>query len=212
MCQISVVISDCHEFFREGVYSLLEQQEGFSCIAVACNREETTRLTLELSPDLLLLDISSIKEVLGDLLSDINSLSPKTRTIVLTHSIDIKDIAISFKLGVFGYLTKDIEQISLIHAMRMIYAGQKVFSPIVSELVSNNIYRNELININHTLKDRELQIIKLASLGKSNKEIGIALDISEHTVASHLINIFRKLGVGTRTQAILHCVSHKWIE
>ena len=211
MHKMRVIIADCHELFLKGLRVLLGRQKDFECVAIASTQKDTVRLTSELNPDLLLLDICLAANKITDLISDIKSLSPETRTVVLTHSTEQNHIIDSLQAGAAGYLTKDIGEEQLIDSLRAVCSGQQVLSPIVSRIITDNGRTKEIMGDSFSLSERELEIIRLAAGGHSNKEIALELNISEHTVASHFIKIFRKLNVGTRAEAIVHCITHNLI-
>lgn len=211
--RISIVIADPHELFREGLRRIISEYENFECVAVASKYQETIRLVSELEPDILLIDICMMESVAEGLIELSRAANRETKTIVLTHSLAKKEITECFQAGVNGYLVKTIGREQLVNALHAAYSGEQVFSPVVIKSIKDRLVGSNLENGDTLcpLNKREREVVGLGALGLTNKEIASELDIAEQTVASHFINIFRKLEVHSRTGAAIHCVQHNWI-
>jgi len=214
--RIRVIIGDKHELFREGLRLIIKRDKEFDCAGVAKDISEVSELAKELSPDITLLDISLLEGDSSGRNKNIKALSDFTKVIILTHSEDNGDILHSLQMGVKGYLLKDIGYDHLMTALRTVYAGEQVLCPVAVAKIAAILQKEDEHHgqggddLTCPLKKRELEVLSLAAEGMTNKAIASRLNITEHTVASHLVNIFRKLGVGSRTEAVLRGIEHKW--
>jgi len=210
---ISIIIADPHEIFREGLLRIISEYEDLNCVAVASECQEAIRLVSELAPDILLLDICMLGNCIDELVTQVNPSDGGTRIIVLTHSVTKKEITECFQAGVNGYLVKTIGREQLVNALRAVNSGEQVLSPIVVKSIRDRLVGSNSENGDTLcpLKERELEVVGRGALGLTNKEIASELDITEQTVASHFINIFRKLRVHSRTEAVTRCLQHNWI-
>jgi DNA-binding NarL/FixJ family response regulator len=210
---ISIIIADPHELFREGLLRIMSEYEDLNCVAVASECQETIRLVSELTPDILLMDICMFGKCFDELVARANPSGAGTRIVVLTHSLTKKEITECFQAGVSGYLVKTIGREQLVNALRTVYNGEQVISPVVTRSIRDRLVGSNSENVDTLcpLKERELEVVGLGALGLTNKEIASELDIAEQTVASHFINIFGKLKVHSRTEAATRCLQHNWI-
>jgi NarL family two-component system response regulator LiaR len=214
--KIRVIIGDKHELFREGLRLVIKRDKDFDCAGIAKDIDSVTKLVKELSPDIILLDVCLLNGELSERNRNIKALSDLTKVIILTHSEEDGDILHSLQMGVKGYLLKDIGYDHLMTALRTVYAGEQVLCPAAVAKISailqkeGNQQGTEDDDLKCPLKKRELEVLSLAAEGMTNKAIASKLNITEHTVASHLVNIFRKLGVGSRTEAVLRGIEQKW--
>jgi DNA-binding NarL/FixJ family response regulator len=116
--------------------------------------------------------------------------------------------------GAAGYLLKDIEGHQLVNAVEAVHAGESVLHPAVAHKVLARLASpDEVKHRRHTeepLTGRETEVLRLAARGMANKQISVALDVSDRTVQAHLTSVFRKLGVGSRTEAVLHGLRQGW--
>ncbi|MFC1956899.1 response regulator [Chloroflexota bacterium] len=205
---IKVVVADKHALFREGLTYILNNEEGVKCIGIAVDGEEAVRLSKKLSPDIALIDVDLPKLTGTDAITKIKSASPTTRVILLTHNSESHHIEAALASGADGYLLKDIAHDQLMNAIHSALAGEGMFnlkilkktSPILS--AHKNDVKGKLLR----LRNREIEILKLVALGMSNKEIADKLYISTHTVGIHLVNLFKKLCVESRTAAVAYAI------
>lgn len=210
MGKIRILIADPHELFREGLRRILNEQKDLVCIAASSNYEETANLTSELTPDIVLLD-SCISDDFISLIGDIKSASENTHVIILTHSECDTEIRDCFRKGIDGYLIKDVSQEQLLNTVRTVHAGEQVLCPVATLSISRLLKGDIKDTKSCPLGTRELDVLTLAGKGMTNKQISVDLNITESTVASHLINIFRKLDVRSRTEAVIHCIQDGWL-
>lgn len=213
MAKIKLLIADDHPAFREGLSRLLEEEEDLECVAIAADGEEAVRMTEELHPDVALIDVSmpnldGIKAV-----EKIKSACPDT-AVLMVSAFDYQSyILASLKAGASGYMSKDRPLQELISAIRLVYGGDSILDLKATDTVVQCLIGSERGGKTDfdELQSRELDVIKLTAKGMSNKDIADKLFISERTVQTHLVNIFRKLGVSSRTQAVLYALRKGWI-
>ena len=208
--KISLLIADDHPIIRKGTHSLLENEEDFEVVGEACDGEEAVKLASELKPDIVIMDIVMPKLNGVEATKLIKQSSPTTSVLILTAYSDIFYILGLLEAGACGYLLKDASGEELIGAIRAVRSGESVLDPIVTRKLLERVVeqpRNNLSNGANTpvaqLTPREIEILKLASKGMSNKDIANQLFLSLRTVKAHLTNIFSKMGCGSRTDAII---------
>src|SRR5215203_6051026 len=192
---IRVMIVEDHFVVRVGLAAIINSQPDMTTVAEAGNGNRAVELFKEHLPDVTLMDLR-IPGLSGfEAISAIREKTPRARIIVLSTYAGDEDIFRAFQAGARAYFLKDIKGPELIGAIKAVHAGQRVIQPEVAVRLAERIPRSELSH-------RELEIIKLISGGKSNKEIGNLLSISEGTVRVHASNIFAKLGCHDRAQAV----------
>jgi two-component system NarL family response regulator len=193
--RIRVLIADDHVTVREGLAAMIGRQPDMMVVGEAANGREAVDLWSEHRPDVTLLDLRM--PVLDGIsaLEDIRRQDASARVIVLTTFDTDTDLSSAIKAGAKGYLLKDAQREELLESIRKVRGGETCIPPaLVAKLAAG---------ISHeALTGRELEVLTLLSRGKSNKEIGANLYISETTVKSHLRSIFSKLNVLSRTEAI----------
>jgi DNA-binding NarL/FixJ family response regulator len=191
---IRVLIIEDHHIVRQGLVALLNTIPDISVVAEASDGQQATEMFRSHKPDVTLLDLRL--PVLGgvEVLHRIRQIAPGARVIVLTTFDGDEDIYRALQAGARGYLLKGMRTEELIEAIRAVHAGKSRIPPVVAERLASRVGSDELTA-------RELDVLKLIVAGKSNKEIGADLKISEATVKTHMNNIFSKMGVSDRTQA-----------
>ena len=203
---IRVIIADEHSVFREGLKHILKRAKDIDCVGVAEDGIEALRLAKELRPDIVILDISLPKLEGTKAAKQIKSACPGTRILLLTHCYQPHCIESSILAGVDGYLLKNAPHNQLINAIRMVCAGEGVFNlEIVRGMMGILTTHMDKDKFNK-LHSRELEVLKLVATGMSNKDIADELCISTHTVGVHLVHVFRKLEVGSRTEAVTYAI------
>lgn len=215
---IRIVIVDDHRLFREGVVSLLKQAADLALVGEASSGEECLRLTEELMPDIVLMDINM--PGLGGIEATrlLVSRQPNVGVIMLTMLEDDETVFAAISAGARGYVLKDADRGSLIRAIRSVAHGEALLSSSVAQRVLEQFSKlknqpiipsqplNTLAPIFKELTARELEVLKLIVKGYRNREIATQLVISEKTVGNHISNIFSKLQVNDRSQAILRAI------
>jgi len=209
--KIKVLIADAYSLFTDGLQQLFGIENDLECIGVAREAREAVRLAQERTPDIVLLDIAIPKMRGAETTNHIKAISPHIKVIILTHDTYGQCILDAIRAGADGYLLKKNTFQYLVSAIRAVHGGGNVYDRDMSvhilsvrESASNETY--PVCELRH----RELELLKLAAKGMSYKEISNNLGISEHTVGSHFANIYRKLGVQSRTEAVLYGLRQHW--
>ncbi len=196
---IRLLIVDDHPVVRDGVAAILSQTPELKIVAEAGNGREAIELFKAHRPDVALLDLRLPDmdglRVLEALRADV----AEARVIVLTTFDSEEDVANATRAGAKGYVLKDCPRNDLIEAIKTVHAGKTWLAPPAGAKLIEHMGR-------HHLTPRELQTLKLLAEGKSNKEIGTARSITEGTTKVHLNNLFQKLGVSSRTEALTEAV------
>jgi DNA-binding NarL/FixJ family response regulator len=192
---IRILIADDHPVVREGLVTILGLQDDLEVVRQAGDGEEAHRLYEQLHPDILILDLRMPKKDGLEVLTELMVQRPRPRIIVLTNSPKAEDLRRALTAGAKGYLLKGAEPPQVWETIREVYAGKSSLPHEVAAQLANSMAQPEL-------SQRELQVLKQMALGKSNKEIGQVLYISEHTVKNHVQAILEKLNAVGRTQAV----------
>jgi len=194
--RIRILIADDHGVVREGLVSMIRRNKGdMTVVGEASNGREAIDLWKQHRPDVTLLDLR-MPEVDGvEAINEIRGEDEKARIIVLTTFGGDEDIYRAIQAGAKGYLLKDVPRAALMDCIRRVYAGE---TSVPVHLVAKLADRVS----GDTLSQREIEVLKLMAQGKSNKEIGSVLFISEGTVKSHGKAIFAKMNVLSRTEAV----------
>jgi len=215
MPTIRILIADDHALFRDGLRMLLESERGFQVVGEAADGDQAIKLARRLKPDILLLD-QAMPRLRGlDVLRELSSLLDSVRTIVLTASIEKKQILEALQLGARGFVLKESATEVLLKSIRTVSGGQywigrESVGDVVEALHSlTPSFRDEQAKQKpFGLTPRELEVISTVVAGYSNKEIAQKFSLSEDTVKHHLTNIFNKLGVSNRLELAVAAIHH----
>ena len=203
--RISVLIADDHSILRQGLVSLIEDRADMTVAGEASNGLEAVELWKKHRPDVTLLDLR-MPELDGlSTIKAIRAADENARIIVLTTYDADEDIYRAIQAGAKGYLLKDVPREALMDCVRRVHRGDMCVPIHLANKLAQRVS-------GETLSQREIEVLKLMAQGKSNKEIGSALFISEGTVKSHLKRMFRKLGVISRTEAIANATRRGLIQ
>ena len=192
--KIRIIVIDDQAVVRQGFVSLINTVADMEVIAEGTNGQQAIELYKQHKPDVMLIDLRMPVLSGVEAISAIRRESPGARMIVLTTYDGDEDIYRSLQAGAQGYLLKDVFFEELEEAIRKVHAGSRRIPAAVAERLAERMSGSELTS-------RELEVLQQIVAGKSNKEIGTHLNISEATVKSHINNILSKLGVTDRTQA-----------
>jgi NarL family two-component system response regulator LiaR len=215
MEKIRILIADDHALVREGTRQRLEREEDFEVVGEAADGEEAVRLTKQLKPNVAIIDIAMPNLNGIEATKRIKESQPSTAVLVLSAYDNDQYIYAVLEAGASGYLLKNVRGHQLVDAIRDVRAGEVVLDPHVARKVVqwfSSLSRGERVEgLPEHFSERELEVLKLAAKGMSNKEIAAELSLSVRTVQSHLGNIFDKLGVSSRTEAVLRALKEGWI-
>jgi DNA-binding NarL/FixJ family response regulator len=193
--RIRILIADDHSVVREGLVSLVRRKPDMTVVAEASNGREAVELWKEHRPDVTLLDLR-MPELDGvGAIQQLRQLDDDARIVVLTTFDGDEDIYRAIKAGAKGYLLKDVAREALMEAIRKVHSGETCMAPALAAKLAERVS-------GEALSAREIEVLELIAAGKSNKEIGAKLFISEGTVKSHVKSIFSKLDVVSRTEAV----------
>ena len=200
---IRILIVDDHGIIRQGLRLFLEFDPEMIVVGEATNGIEALQLVESLRPDVVLMDIlMPMMDGLEATLA-IRQDFPSTEVIILTSVVDENVINQCIRAGAIGYLLKDSRSEELCSAIHAAVEGQVQLSKQVALMLAAE---TEVVEELPSLTSREEDVLKLVAQGCSNKEICLSLNITEKTVKAHVSNIFRKIGVNSRTQATLYAL------
>ncbi|MBC7347796.1 MAG: response regulator transcription factor [Clostridia bacterium] len=213
MPAISILIAEDHAVVRESIHKLLEEEEDLVVIGEAANGEEVLRLAAELRPDVVLMDVSMPKLNGIEATRRLRQICPETAVLVLSAYDYDQYVFALLQAGAAGYLLKDVNARELIDAIRAVHRGEPVLHPAVVRKVVQRCGGtvNKTEQLPEPLTEREIEVLRLAAQGLRNKEIAQKLYVSVRTVETHFGNIFSKLGVNSRTEAILVGLQQGWL-
>jgi DNA-binding NarL/FixJ family response regulator len=214
MNKIKVMLAEDHVVVREGTRELIQHEDDMEVVGEAGDGEEAVALAPRTKPDVIIMDVNMPKLNGIEATKQIKAIMPSVAVLVLTAYDNDQYVTALLEAGAAGYLLKNIKGRELIDAVRAVNAGESVLHPKIARKVLNRFVVSgtkpeggPVVNI---LSERELEVLKLAAKGLSNRDIAEHLFLSIRTVQAHLGNIFNKLDVGSRTEAILYGLKKGW--
>jgi DNA-binding NarL/FixJ family response regulator len=203
---LRILVAEDHPLFRKGMVSLLSSVADFEVVGEAATGEEAVALAADLQPDVVLMDLQ-MPEVNGiEATRRILQESPNIRILVVTLFEDEDSVFMALRAGARGYVLKDADEEEMVHAIRAVGKGEAIFSPNVAERVLAYFAAPMPASqpqVFPTLTDREREILNLIAQGHPNPSIAKQLHLSTKTVGNYVSNIFTKLQVADRAQAII---------
>jgi len=213
--RIKIIIADDHPLIRQGIRTLLEREPDFDIVAEASDGEEAVKLTSEYNPDVILMDVGMPKLSGLEATRMIKTEHPDICVLVLTIHDDERYIIGFLKAGASGYLLKTAYGEELVHSIRALRAGTMVMHPTVAERLLSCFDSQQLSKVKldgvEQLTIREVEVLRLAARGMGNNEIAHELNIGVRTIKGYLVNIYAKLGVNSRTEAVVCALQQGWI-
>jgi len=213
--KIRILLAEDHKVVREGTRRLLESQDDFEVVGEASDGIEAVELTKKYKPEIIIMDVSMPRLNGIEATKQIKVLYPNIAVLVLTGYDDDEYVFALLEAGAAGYLLKESSGEELIDAIRQVMTGEPVLHPKIMKKVLNRLRSpsEELAAepLHEVLSDREMEVLRLAAKGMSNMEIADSLTLSVRTVQTHLRSIFNKLGVGSRSEAIVYGLKKGWL-
>lgn len=211
--KIKVLLAEDHAIMREGIQEFIQRENDMEVVGGAGDGEEAVKLTAKTRPDVVVMDIHMPKLNGIEATKQIKTMFPSIAVLILTAYDNDQYIFALLEAGAAGYLLKGIKPLELIDAIRAVYAGESVLHPVIASRVIRRAVTHEEPSekAGESLSEREMEVLKLAAKGISNKDIAEQLFLSPRTVQVHLGNIFNKLGVASRTEAVLFGLKRNWL-
>jgi DNA-binding NarL/FixJ family response regulator len=211
--QIRILIADDHPVVRDGLFAMLSTQSDFLVVGEAASGRETVARTLALRPGVLLLDLEMPDMDGVEALEEIRRGFPEIQAIVLTAFDTDERILSALKSGARGYLLKGAPRQEIFQAIRAVSQGGSLLQPVVTtRLLAHIRSSGESLASLSALTGREREVLQQVARGSSNKQIAIALSISERTVKFHVSAILRKLNAANRAEAVQKALTSNLIE
>jgi DNA-binding NarL/FixJ family response regulator len=209
--KIRVLLADDHTVLREATAELVDHQPEMVVVGQAGTGEETVRLTRQLRPDVVVMDIAmprgnglqATRHIAGEL--------PGTHVLVLTAHEDRDHVIPLLEAGAVGYLPKTVGLNELLTAIRAASRGESSLPPSIASVVVRHLSDVEAHPPKTALTDREMEVLCLVSQGLSNQQVARKLSLSVRTIEAHLTHIYNKLGIGSRTEAALLAQREGWV-
>lgn len=206
MDQFHVLIADDHPLFRKGLRALLSATPDFDIVGEATTGQEAVELAAELQPDVILMDLQMPGINGVEATRQILHTSPHIRILVVTLFEDDASVFTALRAGARGYVLKDAQEEEMLRAIRAVGSGEAIFSPVVATRLIDYFAMprpNIAQELFPTLTEREREILQLIARGSSNSDIAKHLSLSGKTVSNYISNIFGKLQVTDRAQAVI---------
>lgn len=215
--QISVLLADDHVLVRQGIRRFLESAGDIKVVGEAGDGEEVMRYLVQSNPDVVILDLHMPQMGGLEVTQQIKANYPRVRILVLTADDENPQVLALLRAGADGYLLKTARIEAVIRAVREVHAGNVALSPEVATTIVrqvSSVPRAAEISSGFVAAAptaREIAVLRFAAQGMTNREIGQALSISHRTVQGHLANLYTKLQVNTRTEAVTEALKRGWI-
>jgi len=203
---IRVILADDHAVVRKGICGFLEEPGDISVVAEAANGDEALALIREHRPDVAVLDIQMPGRTGLEVTRAVRSERLPLGVLILTAYDDDPFVMTALRAGANGYVLKTAEPEEIVAAVRAVHEGQSTLDPALIQKVMAYISGASLSATVESLSAREIEVLRLAAQGFTNKAIGVQLGISDRTVQGHLTNIFGKLDVASRTEAVTRAI------
>ncbi len=204
--RIQVLLADDHRVVRAGIRQILEREADIRVIAEAEDGEEALTLIEKHKPDVVVLDIQMPKISGIEVTHRARIRFPEVGILILTAYDDTPYVLAVLQAGANGYVLKTADARELVQAVRDVHEGKSVLDPTIARKIMPALFQRSERLID-PLTERELEVLRLAAKGFTNKAIGVQLGISDRTVQGHLGHIFAKLQVNSRTEAVMRAIA-----
>lgn len=209
---IRVLLADDHAVVRAGIRQFLEQAADITVIAEADDGAMARSLIAEKQPDVAVLDIQMPEASGIEVTRWVRANHPETGVLILTAYDDDPYVMAVLQAGANGYVLKTARPTEIIQAVRDVYEGKSVLDPAIAGKLITQLTRQGPPSPYEPLTDRELEVLRLAAQGFTNKAVGVQLGISDRTVQGHLARIYAKLDANSRTEAVMRAVALGWLD
>ena len=205
---LRVLLAEDHAVVREGTRQMLEREQDIEVVGEATDGFEVVAMAASLSPDVILLDVSMPRMNGIEATRRIRAAEPATHVLILSAYDDEDYVIAAIEAGAAGYLLKTAHASEVIAAIRAVAGGHIVLDPKVARhLIGRHADPGE----SDQPTPRELEILRLAAQGLRTRDIALHLGVSTRTVEAHFTNIYNRLGVGSRTEAIVRAAARGWV-
>jgi DNA-binding NarL/FixJ family response regulator len=212
MSLIRTVVVDDHGLIREGTRQILEREPDFEVVGEASTGAEALELIARLEPDLALLDLR-LPDISGiEIARQLRDQASATRVVLLSAFDDEEYVVEALSAGAAGYLVKTMPSHDLVRWLRHAHRGEVALDPQLASRLARYVGRTSVRSDEPVFSTRELGVLRLLATGLPNKQIARQLGISPRTVEGHLSRIFGKLGISSRTEAVLYAVNHRLVD
>jgi DNA-binding NarL/FixJ family response regulator len=215
MKEIRVLLADDHGIVRKGLRALLESQPGMKVAGEAADGREAVKLTAEIQPDVVIMDIAMPNLNGIEATAQIVKANPKTGVVILSMHSDEAYLVRALNAGARGYMLKDSAEEDLLRAIQAVADGRPFFSPAIAQTLLEDFVRSlqqrGLTDSYDLLTDREKEVLQLLAEGKSNKDVATLLNLSPYTVETHRTNLMQKLNLHNTAEIVLYAVRKKII-
>lgn len=209
---INILLVDDHAILRDGLKNILSFEDDMQVIGEAISGEEALKLSEELAPDVIIMDINLPGMNGVETTSVIKAKNPDARILVLTMYTHDEYLLSALKAGADGYLLKDAPSEHVVEAIKAVSRGESMITPsMTKKLVNMHLQQTQVKKDDSNLTDREQEVLIGLVEGLSNKEIAEKLFISDKTVKIHVSKIFKKLEVKSRSQAVIYAVQNQLV-
>lgn len=212
--KVRVLLAEDHAVVREGTRQLLEREPDMEVVGEAEDGVEAVELAGRLKPDVIIMDIKMPRASGIEATREIKKFLPSAAVLILTAYDYDEYVFAMLEAGAAGYMLKSIGGEELVQAIRSVYSGEPVLHPRVLAKMLGRFKAppaSSPTHLSEMLTEREIEVMRKAAQGKSNKDIAKDLSISVRTVQAHLRSIFNKLGVGSRCEAVVRCLKTNWL-
>jgi NarL family two-component system response regulator LiaR len=215
MKKIKVLLAEDHAVVREGIRDFIQRERDMEVIGEAANGLEAVEMVNDLNPDIIIMDLAM--PVLNGIEATkrIKESHPNMSVLILSAYDNEEFIFAVLEAKAAGYLLKNVRGQELLNTIRAVYEGESILHPEIANKILVRLQTKKGVapaRYKKSLSRRELEVVELGALGLVNKDIADRLSLSSRTVQTHWRNIFVKLGVSSRIEAIIYCLNNKLIK